>query len=70
MGRYFGIAAVDLVVQGKYGSLVCLCDGNLGYKPLSEIYGKLNLVDPDRQYDKDRYNGRRTFFYPDCKTKK
>ncbi len=68
MGRYFGIAAVDLVVQGKYGSLVCLCDGKLDYKPLSGIYGKLNLVDPDKQYDKDRYNGRRTFFYPDQKT--
>lgn len=62
MGRYFGIAAVDLVVQQKYNNLVCLCDGKISYKPLADIYGHLSLVDPDTQYDKDRYNGRRTMF--------
>jgi 6-phosphofructokinase 1 len=62
MGRYFGIAAVDLVIQRKFNNLVCLCDGKISYKPLSQIYGHLSLVDPDTQYDKDRYNGRRTMF--------
>ncbi|OGO45586.1 MAG: hypothetical protein A2Z05_03380 [Chloroflexi bacterium RBG_16_60_22] len=60
MGRYFGIAAVDLVVNQKYGNMVCLCNGKLSYRPLESLYGKLNLVDARTQYDTDRYNGRRT----------
>ncbi|MCJ7604703.1 MAG: ATP-dependent 6-phosphofructokinase [Dehalococcoidales bacterium] len=62
MGRYFGIAAVDLVVKKKYGQLVCLCNGKIDHKPLEKIYGRISHVDPDTQYDKDRYNGRRTIF--------
>ena len=62
MGRYFGIAAVDLIVQKKFNNLVCLCDGKISYKPLSQIYGHLNRVNPNTEYDQDRYNGRRTMF--------
>ena len=60
MGRYFGIAAIDLVVQGNFGNMVCLKGGEIGYCPLENIYGKLSRVDPDTEYDQDRYNGRRT----------
>ncbi|MCK4274744.1 MAG: ATP-dependent 6-phosphofructokinase, partial [Dehalococcoidales bacterium] len=60
MGRYFGIAAVDLVVKNKYGNMVCFHNGKISYCPLEHIYGKLNLVDTVTQYDTDRYNGRRT----------
>jgi phosphofructokinase-like protein len=60
MGRYFGIAAVDLVSKKKYGNMVCLCNGKIGSVPLEKIYGKLNLVDVTTEYDTDRYNGRRT----------
>ena len=60
MGRYFGIAAVDLVVKNKYGNMVCVRNGKISYCPLEHIYGKLNLVDAATQYDADRYNGRRT----------
>ncbi len=60
MGRYFGIAAVDLVVRKKYGNMVCVHGGRIGFCPLENIYGKLNLVDTSTQYDADRYNGRRT----------
>jgi 6-phosphofructokinase 1 len=62
MGRYFGIAAVDLIVNRRYGNMVCLKNGKIACVPLADIYGKLNLVDPKTQYDADRYNGRRTFF--------
>lgn len=60
MGRYFGIAAVDLVVKNKYGNMVCYKNGKISYCALENIYGKLNLVDAATQYDADRYNGRRT----------
>jgi 6-phosphofructokinase 1 len=63
MGRYFGIAAVDLVVNRHYGNMVCLKNGKIACVPLEDIYGKLNLVDPKTQYDADRYNGRRTILY-------
>ncbi len=60
MGRYFGIAAVDLAANNKYGNMVCFTNGKIGYVPLEKIYGKLNLVDVTTQYDPDRYNGRRS----------
>jgi phosphofructokinase-like protein len=63
MGRYFGIAAVDLVVRQKYGNMVRVKNGRISYVPLEKIYGKLNLVDVTTLYDTDRYNGRRTILY-------
>ena len=59
MGRYFGIAAVDLVVKKDFGKAVCYKDGKVAACPLEDIYGKLNLVDVETQYDVERYNGRR-----------
>ncbi len=60
MGRYFGIAAVDLVVRKNFGRMVCVKSGRVTACPLENIYGRLNLVDVATQYDADRYNGRRT----------
>jgi phosphofructokinase-like protein len=63
MGRYFGIAAVDLIVNKRFGNMVCFKNGKIGYVPLANIYNKLSLVDPKVQYDTERYNGRRTILY-------
>jgi 6-phosphofructokinase 1 len=60
MGRYFGIAAVDLIVKEDFGKMVSYQDGRITAVPLREAIGKLNLVDVHTQYDTDRYNGRRT----------
>ena len=60
MGRYFGIAAVDLIVNQKFGNMVCLKNGSISYCPLEKIYGRLSRVDAATQYDGERYNGRRT----------
>ncbi len=60
MGRYFGIAAVDLVAREDYGKMVCLHNGRIGTYPLQHILGKLRLVDIKTQYDVERYNGRRS----------
>jgi 6-phosphofructokinase 1 len=64
MGRYFGIAAVDLIVRGKYGNMVRVKNGKISYVPLENIYGKLRRVDTATEYDADRYNGRRTIINP------
>ena len=60
MGRYFGIAAVDLIVKNDFGKMVCVKNGEISACPLENIYGRLNLVDVATQYDAERYNGRRT----------
>jgi 6-phosphofructokinase 1 len=59
MGRYFGIAAVDLIVKEDFGKMVSLRNGRITAVPLEEAVGKLNLVDVETQYDTERYNGRR-----------
>ena len=60
MGRYFGIAAIDLVVRRDFGKMVCYKNGRITSYPLKNIYGRMNLVDIETQYDAERYNGRRT----------
>lgn len=60
MGRYFGIAAVDLIVNGDFGQMVSFRNGEVTAVPLEEAVGKLNTVDVETQYDTERYNGRRT----------
>lgn len=60
MGRYFGIAAVDLIVKEDFGKMVSYRNGRITSVPLEEAIGRLNLVDVKTQYDTERYNGRRT----------
>jgi len=60
MGRYFGIAAVDLIVKEDFGKMVSYQNGRITSVPLREAVSKLNLVDVQTQYDTERYNGRRT----------
>jgi 6-phosphofructokinase 1 len=59
MGRYFGIAAVELLVQGKSGQMVSLIDGHISFTPIVDIVGKTKTVDIKTQYDTERLNGRR-----------
>lgn len=60
MGRYFGIAAVDLVINKDFGKMVRHRDGKISAVPLERVIGRVSLVDVETQYDADRYNGRRT----------
>jgi 6-phosphofructokinase 1 len=60
MGRYFGIAAIDLVVQGDFGKLVCFRNGKITSAPIEVVAEKPKTVDIDTEYDTERYNGRRT----------
>ncbi len=60
MARYFGIAAVDMIVKEDFGKMVSYRNGRITAVPLREAISKLSLVDVQTQYDTDRYNGRRT----------
>jgi phosphofructokinase-like protein len=60
MGRYFGIAAVDLIVKGEFGTMVSYRNGKITAVPLEEAIGKIHTVEVETYYDTERYNGRRT----------
>ena len=60
MGRYFGIAAVDLVVRKDFGKMVSYKNGKITAVPLKDVVGRPSLVNVETQYDIERYNGRRT----------
>ena len=60
MGRYFGIAAVDQIMNGDFGKMVSFRNGKITTVPIKDVVGHLSLVNPKTQYDVDRYNGRRT----------
>lgn len=60
MGRYFGIAAIDLLVSGDFGKMVSYKNGKITAVPLEDVVGKARLVDVEKQYDAERYNGRRS----------
>jgi 6-phosphofructokinase 1 len=60
MGRYFGIAAVDLIVREEFGRLVSLSNGRVTSKPIEVVAEEPRVVNVETEYDRDRYNGRRT----------
>ena len=64
MGRYFGIAAVDLIVMKDYGKMVSYKNGRITSVPLEKVIGKRNIVDVKTMYDTERYSGRRTILTP------
>jgi len=59
MGRDFGIAAVDLIVNGMFGRMVSFKDGRVTHVPLAEAVKSLKTVDVKTLYDTERYNARR-----------
>ena len=62
MGRYFGIAAVDLVMTGDFGRMVCYRNGEVTSCPMDKVIGRTSYVDIEKHYDIERYSGRRTIF--------
>jgi 6-phosphofructokinase 1 len=60
MARWFGIAAVDMIVRGDFGRMASLQRGEITTAPLEGVINKLQLVDVEKYYDTERYNGRRT----------
>ncbi|MDR2934440.1 MAG: ATP-dependent 6-phosphofructokinase [Candidatus Adiutrix sp.] len=64
MGRYFGIAAVDMILEEDFGRMVALRDGRVASIPLKQALEKLFLVDVEALYDPIRYNCRRASVLP------
>ena len=60
MARWFGIAAVDSIINEDFGRMVSIVRGEITSVPLKEIINNLKLVDIEKYYDTERYNGRRT----------
>jgi phosphofructokinase-like protein len=60
MGRYFGIAAVDLIMAGDFGKMVCYRNGEVTSCPIENVIGRTSYVDIEEHYDVERYNGRRS----------
>ncbi|HSL52754.1 MAG TPA: ATP-dependent 6-phosphofructokinase [Pyrinomonadaceae bacterium] len=60
MGMMFGARAAEAVVEGRFGTMVSArgiapaCE--LTLVDLSEVQGKINVVDVDRYYDTERYH--------------
>jgi 6-phosphofructokinase 1 len=67
MGRYFGIAAVDLILEEEFGRMVALKDGQITSVSLKKAIEKLYVVDVDKYYDPSRYNGPRSSLIPRTK---
>jgi phosphofructokinase-like protein len=61
MARWFGIAAIDMIVNEDFGRMASLMRGEITSTPLKEVVSKgLKTVDVDKYYDIERYNGRRS----------
>ncbi|GHV57551.1 pyrophosphate--fructose 6-phosphate 1-phosphotransferase [Deltaproteobacteria bacterium] len=64
MGRYFGIAAVDLILEEDFGRMVSFRNGEITSVSLKQALEKLYVVDVGTLYDPTRYNGRRSSRLP------
>ena len=43
----YGVAAADLIAEGKFGNMVCLKNGQMSYVSLENVIGANKMVDPN-----------------------
>jgi 6-phosphofructokinase 1 len=55
MGRKFGVAAVDMIVNDDFGRMVSLKHGEITTTPLKKALEKINLVDVEKHYSTKNY---------------
>ncbi|RLC21126.1 MAG: 6-phosphofructokinase, partial [Deltaproteobacteria bacterium] len=58
MGRKFGIAAVDMIVNEDFGRMVSVRHGEITSVPLKKALDRLSLVDVEKAYDTTNYKSR------------
>jgi 6-phosphofructokinase 1 len=46
LGTRFGVAAVDLIARGEFGTMVCLRNASIQAVNIVDAIGKLKVVDP------------------------
>ncbi len=61
MGRLFGVAAVNLIEQGRFGRMVSFRDGRVGHVSIPYQRHVYATVDVDQTYDLDRYEAKTSF---------
>ena len=66
MGTLFGVAAVEAVLAGRFGTMTALVAGRVRLVPLGEAVAAPRLVDVERDYDPLNYRpGRHVLFEGD-----
>lgn len=55
MGRKFGVAAIDMVVNEDFGRMVSLRQGEITSVPLKKALDRLNYVDVEKYYNTKNY---------------
>ncbi|MEJ2587706.1 MAG: ATP-dependent 6-phosphofructokinase [Deltaproteobacteria bacterium] len=55
MGRKFGVAAIDMIVNEDFGRMVALNQGRIESEPLKKALEKLKLVDVEQYYNTKNY---------------
>jgi len=55
MGRKFGVAAIDMIVNEDFGRMVSLRHGTIMTVPLKKALEKVNLVDVEKYYNTKDY---------------
>ena len=60
MARWYGIAAVDMIVNEDFGRMVSFRHGEMTSVPMKDVTDHLNLIDVNKYYDTERYNGKRS----------
>ncbi|MBW1977241.1 MAG: ATP-dependent 6-phosphofructokinase [Deltaproteobacteria bacterium] len=58
MGRKFGIAAIDMIVNEDFGRMASLSHGEITSVPLKKALEKLNLVNVEKFYDTKDYKSK------------
>jgi ATP-dependent phosphofructokinase / diphosphate-dependent phosphofructokinase len=60
MARWFGIAAVDMIVNEDFGRMVSYLHGEITSVPMKDVTDHLKLINVAKYYDTERYNGKRS----------
>ncbi len=55
MGRKFGVAAIDMIVNEDFGRMVSLKHGSISSAPLKTVLERLNLVNVEKFYNTKNY---------------
>lgn len=60
MGFYFGIAAVEAIIGGHFGTMAALKNGRILLAPIKEATKELRVVDVNASYDTQTYRAKQS----------
>ena len=65
LGTRFGVAAVDLIAEGKFGKMVCLQESCIRAVDIADAVGQMKSVDPNGEIGARRARHRDQFRHVD-----